>query len=160
MKINEFNTYKEQYLSHSRPSTSVSCCYYYNVITTMLKRNNIRRKYVQKIPITAFGWQDYGRFLGGGGFLLHFCTSKFFIKCMSSLTGVAHLVGPHPGKWMIASLIPSQGTCLGCGFSPWSGHVQEATDTCFSPSLLPSLPISVKINKCQIVVSQGGANYK
>ena len=44
-----------------------------------------------------------------------------------ALPGVAQLVGCHPAKQKFPSSTPSQGTCLGCGFSPWSGYVQEAT---------------------------------
>ena len=40
--------------------------------------------------------------------------------------------------WLIyqklAGLIPSQGTCLGCGFDSWLRHIWEATNQCFSPS--------------------------
>ena len=28
-----------------------------------------------------------------------------------------------PVHQKVAGLIPGQGTCLGCGFDPWSGHV-------------------------------------
>ena len=45
-----------------------------------------------------------------------------------ALAGVAQLVGYHPAKRKVASSIPSQGTCLGCKFGPWLGHVQEAMD--------------------------------
>ena len=47
-------------------------------------------------------------------------------------TAVAHLVGHHPTKWKVASSIPGQGKCLGCGFSPQSGHIREAANKCFS----------------------------
>ena len=50
-----------------------------------------------------------------------------------------------PSKYKVAGLFPSRGTCLGCG--PQLGHIQEATNRCFSPSLSPSLPFSLKINK-------------
>ena len=33
-----------------------------------------------------------------------------------------------PVQQKVAGLIPGQGTCLGCGFDPPSGHLQEATD--------------------------------
>ena len=40
------------------------------------------------------------------------------------------------------------GTCLGCGFDPWIGHVQEATDRCFSLTLMfLSFPSPLKIIK-------------
>ena len=48
-------------------------------------------------------------------------------------------------KQKVARLIPGQGTCLGFRFSPQLGHIQEATDQCFSPSLSPSFPFSLKI---------------
>ena len=45
---------------------------------------------------------------------------------------------------MVASLIPSQGTCLDCRFDPWSGHIQEEL---IDVSL--SLPSSLKaMEKC------------
>ena len=50
-------------------------------------------------------------------------------------------------KQKVASSIPSQGTCLGFRFGPQLGRVQEATDQCFSLTLMllslsPSLPFS------------------
>ena len=69
------------------------------------------------------------------------------------MTGVAQLVGCHPTKRKVTSSIPDQGTCLGCGLRPWSGHVQEATDRCFSLTsmfLIFSFSLSsspLKINK-------------
>ena len=57
-----------------------------------------------------------------------------------------------PTRWKVTSLIPTQGTCPGCRFSPRSGHMGEATDWyflshwCSSPSFSPSLPLSLKIN--------------
>ena len=48
------------------------------------------------------------------------------------LTGVAQLVGCCSAKQKVAGSIPSQGTCLGCGFRPSSGHIQEATEQSFS----------------------------
>ena len=64
----------------------------------------------------------------------------------TALNGVAQLVGHSSTKQKVAIFIPSQGTCLGCRFDPWSGYLREATDQCFSPSLSPSLPLSLKIN--------------
>ena len=43
-----------------------------------------------------------------------------------ALPGVAQWAGCHPGNQKVAGSIPGQGTCLGCGFCPWSGCVQEA----------------------------------
>ena len=70
-----------------------------------------------------------------------------------ALTSVAQLVWHHPAKWKVAGSIPSQGPSLSCGFSPWSGHLREATHWCFTLTLkvltfsfsLPSL--LSKINK-------------
>ena len=60
---------------------------------------------------------------------------------------MAHLVGHGPAKQEVASWIPGQRTRLGCEFGPGSWRVQEATDRCFSPSLPPFLPRSVKGEK-------------
>ena len=40
------------------------------------------------------------------------------------LTSVAQLVGCCSAKRKATSSIPGQGTCLGCGFGPWWGHVR------------------------------------
>ena len=58
-----------------------------------------------------------------------------------------------PGRWLsclvhcprhqkVTGSIPSQGSYLGCGFPPWSGHTQETTSRCLSFSL--SLFLSLK----------------
>ena len=60
---------------------------------------------------------------------------------------VARLVGCHPAKQEVASLTAGQGTCLGCRPGPQMRRMQEAIDHCFSPSLSPSPPLSLKINK-------------
>ena len=36
----------------------------------------------------------------------------------------------------LAGLLPSQSTCLGCRFDPRSGRIWEATDLCFSLTLM------------------------
>ena len=41
------------------------------------------------------------------------------------------VVGRCPTKRMVTGSIPFKSTCLGCGFSPWSGRLEEATDQCF-----------------------------
>ena len=61
-------------------------------------------------------------------------------------------VGQHPAKRKAAGSIPGEGTCLGWGFGPWLGHIRGTTNwcyshQCFSPSLSPSLTLSLKINK-------------
>ena len=56
-------------------------------------------------------------------------------------------------KVKVAGLIPGQGACLGCEFGPSQGTFKkQLTDVflslrCFSPSLSPSLPLSLKIKK-------------
>lgn len=42
--------------------------------------------------------------------------------------GVAQLVECCPAHVKVAGLIPGQGPYLGFGFSPWSGHIQKATN--------------------------------
>ena len=64
-----------------------------------------------------------------------------------ALISAARLVGWHPAKQKVASFIPVQGTYLGCRFATQLGHVPEATDQCFSPSLSPSLPLSERKKK-------------
>ena len=44
-----------------------------------------------------------------------------------ALAGVAQCIECQPENQRIAGLIPSQGTCLGCGPGPWLGTTQEAT---------------------------------
>ena len=61
-----------------------------------------------------------------------------------ALVNMAQLVGSHPTNWKVEGFIPCQGTCLGCRFGPQSGHMQEATNQCFSTSLSPSLPLFPK----------------
>ena len=56
---------------------------------------------------------------------------------------MAQLVGHHPADQKVTSSIPGRGTCLGCSSVPGWG-LQEAPDGCFSPSLSPSLPLSLK----------------
>ena len=67
------------------------------------------------------------------------------------LTDVAQLVGCNPTEQNVTGSIPSQGTSLGCGFSPQRWCWQEAPDPCFSYTCFcsspPSLPLSLKINK-------------
>ena len=49
-----------------------------------------------------------------------------------ALAGVAQLIEASSCNWKVVGWIPGQGTSLDCGFSPRSGHVQEATNRCFS----------------------------
>ena len=62
---------------------------------------------------------------------------------------MAPWAGHCPAKQRVASLIPRQGTLLGCGFGPGLGCVQEATDLFLShidsslPLSLPPYPLSL-----------------
>ena len=81
------------------------------------------------------------------------------IKQMCSPGWVAQLVGaltPTPKK--AVGQTPGQGAYLGGGLDPWSGHILEATDGCFSPILtflFLSLPFSLKSIKVSL-----GKGYK
>ena len=73
--------------------------------------------------------------------------------CISALAGVTQWIECQPANPKVAGLIPSLGTCLGCGPGPQLGRVRGNRSInvslalhCFSPSLSPSLPLS-KINK-------------
>ena len=76
----------------------------------------------------------------------------FFLKiALAALTSVARLTGCHQAKRKVTGLIPSQGTCPGCGFGLLDGvrvrgnRSMFSSPRCFSPFLPPSLPL--KINK-------------
>ena len=72
---------------------------------------------------------------------------------LPALTGVAQRVGCRPANRQVAGLIPGQGTCVGGGPGPLLGMCERRlmhvslVHPCFSPSLSPSLPLSLKINK-------------
>ena len=65
---------------------------------------------------------------------------------------------PTVHKWKSHRFDSGQGTCPGCGFGPWSGRVQKATNQCISltstflflsfslPSLLSGIHIKKKKN--------------
>ena len=59
------------------------------------------------------------------------------------------LVGHHTAKYKVMGSISSQGTCLGCRFSPWSECVRKATHISVSLHLLLP-PFSLKINKISL----------
>ena len=65
---------------------------------------------------------------------------------------MAQWVGHHPTKRKVAGSIPSEGTCLGCRPGPHLGACERRlVDVAlarrrFSPSLSPSLLLSLKIN--------------
>ena len=70
-----------------------------------------------------------------------------------ALAGVAQWTEHWPVDPKAASSIPIQGTCLDCRPGRWlEACKRQPTDVsfshqCFSPSLSPSLPLSLKINK-------------
>ena len=72
---------------------------------------------------------------------------------MIALAGVIQWIKHRPGNRKVASSIPSQGTYLGCGRGPQLGVCKRQqmgvslAHQCSSPSLSPSLPLSLKINK-------------
>ena len=51
------------------------------------------------------------------------------------------LFGSCSTELMVTGSIHGQGTCLGCGLSPWSGHRLEATDECFSLTCIFLFPL-------------------
>ena len=75
-------------------------------------------------------------------------------KCTPALAGRLSWSEHRPIHRKVAGSIPVQGTCLGCRFSPQSGHVREATNQCLShvdvslpplsSSLLLPLPLPLK----------------
>ena len=64
----------------------------------------------------------------------------------------------RPINQKAAHSIPSQGTCLGCGFNPWSGH-REATDWCFS-DLDVSLSLSSALSGINEYILEWGLKKK
>ena len=78
------------------------------------------------------------------------------LGCFNSnkaLAGVAQWIEWWPATQKVADSIPSQGTYLACGPSPQVVVCKRQlidlslAHWCFSPSLSPSLPFSLKINK-------------
>ena len=61
------------------------------------------------------------------------------IRKHSTLAGVAQLVGRRPTNKRVAGLIPSQGTCLGCGPGTQWGVLERQPHTDVSlPFFFPS----------------------
>ena len=75
------------------------------------------------------------------------------LKYASALAGMARWIECWPVNQKVTSLIPSQGTRLGYGPGPQMVvHARQHIDVslahlCFSPSLSPSLPLSLKMNE-------------
>ena len=67
-----------------------------------------------------------------------------------ALAGVAQWSECWPTNQIVTGSIPIQGTCLGFGPGPQYGVLAQKATThwCFSPFPSPSLPLSLKINKC------------
>ena len=67
-------------------------------------------------------------------------------KIFDALASVAQLARAMSPGLKDSSSVPSYGMCLGCGFDPSSGCVQESASRCFSLASmffsLPSLPSS------------------
>ena len=62
------------------------------------------------------------------------------IRIKLVLAGVAQWIEYQPVKQRVANLIPSQGTCLGCGPGPNKGYVRGNHTLMFlSLSFLPPL---------------------
>ena len=88
----------------------------------------------------------------GIGLLLFFTYIWIYVsfikkKEKQAVAGVGYWVECQPVNQKITSLIPGQGTCLGCRPGPQLGCLWEATSWCFSPSLSLSLPLSLEMNK-------------
>ena len=66
----------------------------------------------------------------------------FYVKFMwITLAGVAQWIEHQTGKQSVAGLIPSQGTCLGCGPGPqWGLHKRQPHTDVSLPLLLPPFP--------------------
>ena len=74
---------------------------------------------------------------------LGFLDLRSYLEFNLALAGVAQWIQCQPENQRVAGLIPSQGTCLGCGPDPqWGAHERQ-------PHIDVSLPPfpSLKINK-------------
>ena len=59
-------------------------------------------------------------------------THPQWLKQNTALAGVAQCIHQWTSNQRVAGSIPSHGTCLGHRPGPLVGHLQEATDQCFS----------------------------
>ena len=107
------------------------------------------------IKVTCSGAGSTGLAIVGGGWWLFATishhTQNYLERDYSALAGVARWIACWPADWKVTS-VPSQGTRLGCGPKSPVGGMQDTTNRCishlmFSPSLSPSLPLSLKRNK-------------
>ena len=75
------------------------------------------------------------------------------IVTITALAGVTQWIERQPLDQKVAGSVPGQGMCLGCGPGLQLGMCERQpidvslAHRCFSPSLSPSLPCSLKINK-------------
>ena len=64
------------------------------------------------------------------------------------LAGVIQWIEHRPVNQSVSSLIPGQGTCLGCESGPWLGacerQLMDVIHCSFSPSFSFSFPLSKK----------------
>ena len=72
---------------------------------------------------------------------------EYLMSACAALAGVAQWFQCGPANQRVTSSIPSQGTCPGCRPCPQWGAWEATTHWCFSPSLSPSLLLSLKMNK-------------
>ena len=57
---------------------------------------------------------------------------KLFLSEITVLASVAKLIEVSSHNQKVVAFIPSHGTYLGYGFAPWSRHIREETNQCFS----------------------------
>ena len=86
-----------------------------------------------------------------GLLVLHCCLKNYYHCCFkkSALAGVVQWIECWPVNWGVTCLVPSQGTCLGCGLGPWLGACKRQPRINVSlPLFLPPSPLSKnKTNK-------------
>ena len=119
------------------------------------------------LALLKYNWQDCNTFKAYN--VLTSCTYTFWKdshNCANqpmdillvknqktALAGVVQWIECQPVNQKVAGAIPSPGICLGCGPGPWLGACKrQMTDVSSphwysSPSLSPSLILSLKINK-------------
>ena len=74
----------------------------------------------------------------------HECYKKSVQRAVRALAGWLSWLEHFLVHQKVAGLIPTQGTCLHCGFDPLSGCLREATNQSFSLTLMPlSLSLSL-----------------
>ena len=110
------------------------------------KESNCKRKVHREVGSDCLTWLEKGGQLTMSLktwqpvlCLQRTCVKEYALPWLVWLSWLEH----RPAKLKVAGLISRPGTCLGCRFGPWSGRGWEATDRCFSPSLSPSLPLSL-----------------